>query len=75
MNLSKIKVGERAVIEAFSGPAEIVERMREMGLRPGLEVGLLQRSPLRGPLVLAVSNTVMALRLEEAECVSVEALK
>ncbi len=72
MNLSKLRPGISGRVVAFEGPSSLVERLREMGLHQGVEISLLQRSPFRGPMIFSVSNTVIALRAQEAECVIVQ---
>jgi Fe2+ transport system protein FeoA len=72
MTLSELRPGIKAQLEGLRGPSELVERLREMGLHKGVELSLLQRSPFAGPMIFVVSNTVIALRAAEAECVLIQ---
>lgn len=63
---------DRAIICAFRGDNELVARLQELGLRIGSEVYVIGRAPFRGPLLLRLGTTVIALREEEANCLQVE---
>jgi ferrous iron transport protein A len=64
----------KARIEGFHGDALLVERLKEMGLHQGLEVTAVGRAPFGGPLLFRFGNTVLALRLEEAQCALIQTL-
>lgn len=61
-----------ACIHSFSGDALIAERLKEMGIYPGLELQVVGRAPFRGPFLFRFGNTVLALRAEEAVCAIVQ---
>jgi Fe2+ transport system protein FeoA len=65
---------QRACIVGFTGPLPIVERLQELGLHKGDEIIFMGRAPLRGPLLFRLGATVLALRLEEAECLKIQSL-
>ncbi len=51
---------------------ELVKRLADLGLRPGVDLQVLFRIPFGGPLVVRLGAMSLALRLEEAECLMVE---
>lgn len=59
------------VIQSFAGPSLIQERLREMGLSVGTKLRLRGRVVLRGPWLVEYSDTVLALRDEEAVCLNI----
>ncbi len=67
-------VALKARIEGFHGDSTVVERLKEMGLHQGLEVTPVGRAPFGGPMLFRFGNTVLALRLEEAQCALIQTL-
>lgn len=72
MDLTKLDRSQTVVIKEFVGPAEIVERLKEMGLHLGIRVLYQGRAPFRGPHLIRFGSTVVALRDEEAACAKVQ---
>lgn len=64
----------RARIHGFSGDSTVIERLKEMGLHQGLELQPVGRAPFGGPLLFRFGNTVLALRVEEAQCALIQTL-
>lgn len=62
----------KARIEGFAGDVTVIERLKEMGLHQGLEVQPVGRAPFGGPLLFRFGNTVLALRVEEAQCALIQ---
>jgi Fe2+ transport system protein FeoA len=58
-------------IAALSGPAFMLERLRELGFVTGEPIALLGRAPLGEPLLVEVRGATIALRRTEAECLRV----
>ena len=73
MKLSQLIQNSKVKIQGFVGDPVIVERLKEMGFYPGLEIELVGRAPFGGPLIFRFGNTVLALRNEEAECAITQA--
>jgi ferrous iron transport protein A len=79
MLLSQLPTGAQATVERlFAASAEMDEgtlrRLAELGFLPGEPVRVLQRGPGgREPLAVLVGDSLFALRLIEAACVSVVA--
>lgn len=61
--------GETAVIADVSGDPRWVARLGEMGLRPGVRVGMLQPGT---PCLFRLGSTRMSLRLGESFQILVE---
>lgn len=55
-------------ISGLTGEAGLTKRLREMGFHSGCEVRILGRAPFNGPFVVQLHDSVLALRLAEAEC-------
>lgn len=61
-----------AEVLGFCGPQEIAERLRELGVYQGARVEVVGQAPFMGPRLYRIGMTVLALRQEEAACVSVQ---
>ncbi len=64
--------GREARITALTGPAEMVDRLREMGFCEGQPVQVVQRLPFGGPGIVQIGASLFALRQEEARCAVIE---
>jgi ferrous iron transport protein A len=77
MLLSELPNGAHALVErVFSASGEVdsitVQRLEELGFIAGEPVLMLRRGPGgREPLAVQVGETLFALRLVEAQCISV----
>lgn len=63
---------ETLIIAGVNGEAGLTRRLREMGFHTGCEVRILGRAPFNGPFVVQLHDSVLALRLAEAECLSIK---
>lgn len=63
---------ETLTIEDVTGEPGLTRRLREMGFHTGCEVRLLGRAPFRGPFVVQLHDSVLALRSAEAECLLIK---
>lgn len=73
-NYQKVASSQKAQVKGFSGDALVIERLKEMGLYQGLEVQVVGQAPFGGPLLFRFGNTVLALRVEEAQCALIQTL-
>lgn len=64
-----IKNKQAAKIQNFEGDALLQERLREMGLYPGLEIKAIGQAPFGGAYLIQYGATILALRKEEAVCI------
>jgi Fe2+ transport system protein FeoA len=58
-------------IAGYTGPALVIQRLKEFGFHLGTKVQWVSETPLAGPKVFQMNNTAVALRREEAECLFV----
>lgn len=55
-------------IADVAGDLVLTKRLREMGFHSGCEVRIVGRAPFNGPFVVQLHDSVLALRVSEAEC-------
>ena len=72
--LSGLRIGARASVVRIEGSDEVSLRLMEMGLTPGVEVGLIGLAPLGDPLELELRGYRLSLRKSEAARVLVDPL-
>jgi Fe2+ transport system protein FeoA len=75
VSLTNLGEGERATVTHTFGGSEIVRRLAEMGLTPGVEVRVLRKCPFRGPLEIEVRGVELALGYGVSSKVFVRPLK
>ncbi len=75
MRLHELKKGERArVAEISSADAELEAKLREIGFAEDDDVEIVHYGPVAGkPICARLNQTLIALRLEEAAAIEVEA--
>ena len=56
----------------LKGDLQTCERLYEMGLHKGLKVNLVGRAPFMGPWLIQFGSTTIALRDNEAKCLTVQ---
>ena len=71
MKLTDLSNSKEAKILKVNGDKGFQERLCELGISPGARVTLKSRLPFKGPLVMRVESTTLALRREEAELIEV----
>lgn len=54
------------------GDSGLTRRLREMGFHSGCEIRILGRAPFKGPFVVQLHDSVLALRSAEAECLLIK---
>jgi DtxR family Mn-dependent transcriptional regulator len=70
--LAQVPEGTRGRVESVTEEfPEILRYLAEIGLRPGVEITLVQKAPLGGPLTIAVGGKRHAISLELAGLVTV----
>jgi Fe2+ transport system protein FeoA len=69
--LSRLSVGDRAVVRKVRSERHLALRLLEMGLVPGTEVELTRIAPLGDPVCLRLRDYTLSIRRAEAECVEV----
>ena len=71
-SLASLAVGDSGRISGFVLPAEVRQRLLEMGLTKGATCTLVRFAPLGDPLELKVRGYRLSLRKAEAEGVLIE---
>ena len=70
--LAQVPEGTRGKVESVTEEfPEILRYLAEIGLRPGVEITLVQKAPLGGPLTIAIDGKRHAISLELAGLVTV----
>ena len=70
--LSSAPYLETLVIANVTGEPGLTRRLREMGFHSGCEVRVLGQAPFNGPLVVQLHDSVLALRVAEADCLLIK---
>lgn len=70
--LSRMKAGEEGVIRKIEGGYGFQRRLTYLGLRVGKIVKKITSEPLRGPIVVEVDGTCIAIGRGMAEKILVE---
>lgn len=74
-SLSHAKAGDKLTVLAIdANQAGISERLYALGIFPGTLLQVLRKAPLGDPLQVKAGHTLISIRRQEAEAVSVEAL-
>jgi ferrous iron transport protein A len=78
MGLAKLPRGRAAAVAdvqaASPALADLPARLRELGFLEGEDIEVLTTGLSGGPLAVRVGETTFALRIREAECVTVRAI-
>ena len=72
VGLDRLVIGDRGRVVRILGADEITARLFEMGLTPGVSVGVLGCAPLGDPIELELRGYRLSLRKTEAARVEVE---
>jgi ferrous iron transport protein A len=70
INLAAMKLGERAIIDAFTD-SEMSLKLLEMGCIPGEIIKVKHIAPLGDPIAISVSGYLLSLRKNEASTILV----
>jgi Fe2+ transport system protein FeoA len=71
LSLARLPVGTQARVIAVNGSGAIARRLMEMGVVPGAPVRVIKHAPLGDPIEIRVRGYHLALRLAEAQTISV----
>jgi ferrous iron transport protein A len=72
--LSDMEPGERGVVVSIACGLGAARRLAEMGLTPGVEVAVVRKAPLRGPVEVEVRDTRVVLGYGLASRIAVKGL-
>ena len=70
--LSSLSPGETAFIQTFNTDLNLQSRLVEMGILPGLEIRLIKKAPLKGPIAFKIRGYEVSLRYRDAKQVFVQ---
>lgn len=73
MTLSELKLKARATVVSVGGDGALRQHFLDMGMIPGVEVMIEKRAPMGDPIELRLHGFSLALRMEDAEKIIVEA--
>lgn len=72
MRLDTLETGRKARVININKGAGAEQRLLEMGIVPGVEVELLAKHPFRGPVIVKLNNSRIALGRNLANSIEVE---
>jgi ferrous iron transport protein A len=75
LTLAEMKTGQTGTVVDVQGGHGIIGRLDALGIRPGRKVTRLSSTLFRGPVMLRVNNTQVALGFGMAKKIIVEADK
>lgn len=74
MNLSQIQKNEKVKIVRINAPITLKKRLASLGVSVGKEVEVLETTIQKNTIKAGIGLGSVALRLDEAKCIDVEAL-
>lgn len=72
MKMSELKPGDKARVINIEGIGETEQRLMDLGLHNGASFKVLRKAPLGDPIEIKIRGCLIALRIKEAENVTVE---
>jgi Fe2+ transport system protein FeoA len=72
--LSESKIGQKVKVLSVEGPPLVKQRLKEMGITPGVELQIIRVAPLADPVDVVVRGYHLSIRKKEAELIEVEVL-
>lgn len=72
IRLTELPSGRAARVRSVHGPGLLRERLVELGFVTDIEVEVLRRAAFSGPLQVRIRGGMLALRIDEAQCIEVE---
>jgi len=70
-----LHTGQEAIITGINRGEEARNRLLAMGITPGSRITMLARHPFRGPLMIAIGNTHIALGRNLASAIEITTAK
>ncbi len=75
LTLAEMKTGQTGIVVEVLGGHGLIRRLDALGIRPGKKVTKLSSTLFRGPVMLRVNNTQVAVGFGMARKIIVEAAK
>jgi ferrous iron transport protein A len=73
-SLDQLQPGQRGRVVAIAGDDAVVQRLLEIGLIEGEEIGVMGFAPLGGPMEIRLRDFRLSLRRQEAAGITVQLL-
>ena len=70
--LRKLPKMSKGRISRINAQGELAQRIRDIGLNPGVIIELIGRAPLKDPVAIKVRNFTVALRNNEADHIFID---
>ncbi len=61
VSLNDMKTGQKGVVNTIQGGMGLLNRLGNLGVRPGVEITKVSSQFMRGPVTIKVGNTQIAL--------------
>lgn len=74
MNLSQVQKNDKVKIVRINAPITLKKRLASLGVSVGKEVEVLETTIQKNTIKVGIGLGSVALRLDEAKCIDVEAL-
>ncbi|HIY59021.1 MAG TPA: ferrous iron transport protein A [Candidatus Tetragenococcus pullicola] len=68
-SLCDLKVGEEALVQEITSPADMKQRLWDLGFTTGTKVQCVQESPAGDPVAYRIRGTIIAIRKKDAKTV------
>jgi len=72
MKLSQLQLNEKAFIKNINSDLELKRRLNSFGIFKNIEISVQNISLSKNTMTIEVENTLIALRIEEANSIDVE---
>lgn len=72
MELKELEIGKRATIVSVGGSGALRQHFLDMGLIPGMKVGMVKHAPLGDPVEVRIQGYELTLRLDDCSRIMVE---
>lgn len=75
MKLSQLQLNEKARIKNINSDLELKQRLNSFGIFKDIEISVQNISLSKNTMTIEVENTLIALRIEEANTIEVEKIQ
>ncbi len=72
IELTKMQSGENGKIISISGGYGIIKKLEALGIRPGVDIAKISSQLMKGPVIVKLGNTRLALGFGMARRIIVE---
>ena len=74
VTLAEMKSGQKAIVTCFTSGPGMARKLENLGLLPGKMVEKISNNPFKGPVVIRVEQTELAIGYGMAKKITVEYL-